>query len=65
MPQKYYVTITAPKRDAPAVVRVQFFERDSQKTILPGEAPTRRPGDPIRGGTHQERDLIPYLTHAK
>ena len=62
---KNTMTVTALKRDAPAVVRMQFFERDSQKTTLPSEAPTRRPGDPIRGGTHQERNLITYLTHAK
>ena len=37
-------------------VRVQFsYKRDSQKTTLPSEAPTRWPSDPIKGGEHHQR----------
>ena len=33
-----------------------------KKTALPGKDKTRLPGDSIRSRTHQERDLLPWLT---
>jgi len=54
--------VAASHTDAPSWVAGCIFIREIiKKPALPGEAPMRRPGNPIWGGTHQERNLISYL----
>ena len=47
---KNTMNVAAPRRDALAAVRVQLYERDSQKFALPGEAKKRGGRATLSGG---------------
>lgn len=50
--------VADPQKERPLTVSSAVFMSAITKNILPGEAPTVRPGDSTGYGTHQKRNLI-------